>query len=446
MENTAVYKYYKNYIKINDREFLWDDISNSRGKRLVIDNINGLYRPVIQYLGPNETTFSITIKYGGIYKSGENSSKEELKNSFLEQKNFLENIINTEKCKNVKIEFPDGDIFYGVLRSANKGYFSLGLNTESLEFVALQYSYKTEQKADVNKIKNLKSQILNELKTEIQNGELPNSFMQKINNTKNASLLSTTNENIKNIYKSFRKYSNLVKSYVTKVQNILNTVQDNINFFVSTLQEPLRILNMLKYINGQLVNIAKTPGKIVDTIEEICDGIYSYFNDTKNTIKFLYTMFDFSTSNNDKLVEYYNINKLQEAIMEKEIKDSSNIVYFTNIMELSTEVDFNTDEEIESLYKQINEMYNNLYYNDSISIKIKDLLFSCFNETKQYLLEEAVAKNNIKYLEIKTPQTLHKIVYDYYGNEDLFEDILLLNNNIIDDILNVSGKIKIFDI
>ena len=43
MENHPVYKYYKNYVKINGREFLWKDISVSSGKRIVVDNINGFY-------------------------------------------------------------------------------------------------------------------------------------------------------------------------------------------------------------------------------------------------------------------------------------------------------------------------------------------------------------------------------------------------------------------
>lgn len=458
MENHPVYQYYKNYIKINGKEFLWTDISVSSGKRIIIDNINDFYRPVLQYLGPRETNFSISIKYGGIYKASDsnkninsstevenNNSKNSLKDSFLEQKNFIQDLINTEKSKNVEIELPDGDIVHGVLQNRTKTYFSLGLNNEQLDFIMLypeKYSYT---QISPNKIYDIKTDILNNVKSELISGEIPVSFMDKIKNSKTASWLSKSIENVKSIYKTFRKYSNLVKQYITRVQNILSKVQDIANSFVSVFQEPLRILNLLKDINTQLVNIAKTPGRIVDTMQQICDGVSVYFNNTKNTFNFMFSMFDFTKTNNDKLVEYYNINKIQQEIMESEVRDTSNIVFFTNALINSIEIEYDTDEEISQTILKLDKMYEYLINNNNISDNTKDLLFNGFNETKAYLLNNASSKKNIKYITVSTPKTLHKIVFEYYGDDSLYDEILLLNKDTIKDVLNVRGLIKIFN-
>lgn len=473
MENHPVYKYYKNYVKINGREFLWKDISVSSGKRIVVDNINGFYRPVLQYLGPKETNISITIQYGGIYKSPEASvssslknfnvggdsvnlakfvkeekrtSAEGLKDSFLEQKNFIQDLFESEKSKNIRIELPDGDIINCVLSDRTKSYFSLGLNTEQLNLILLGSTRYSVSKVDKKSIYNIKTEILLSLVTELKAGGIPTSFMNKIKNSKAASWLSKTVENIKGVYKTFRKYANLTKEYISKVQNVLTKVQNVANTLVSSVQEPLKILNMLKQINTQLVDIAKTPGRIVDTIEAICRETSNYLGDTKNTFKFLCSMFDFSKSNNDKLVEYYNINKIQKDIMESEVKETSNIVFFANALTTATEINYENNEDVTETILQLDKMYDSLINNDDISDNIKDLLFDGFNQVKSYLLNEVTAIRNTKYIEIKTPKTLLNIVYDYYGSDDLYDDILLLNKNILKDTICVSGKIKVFDL
>ena len=60
--------------------------------------------------------------------------------------------------------------------------------------------------------------------------------------------------------------------------------------------------------------------------------------------------------------------------------------------------------------------------------------------------EQKKVVKNIKYIDITTPRTLLNIVFEYYGSIDLYDDILALNQNNLKDVLQVSGRIKVFDV
>lgn len=477
MENHPVYKYYKDYVKINGRIFLWKEISVSHEKRIVVDNINGFNRPVLQFLGPKESTISLTIEYGGIYSAPQVSTSvssstfktddsltnlttiartekrttaEGLRDSFLDQKNFIESLTRSNTAKLIKLELPDGDKVNCILSKGTKSYFSLGLNTEQLELIILGSIQKNYKPVDKSKILDIKTKTLNLLKSELLTGGVPSSFMDKIKDSKLASWLSKATEKTKGLYKSFRKYANLTKEYISKVQNILTKVQNTINTAMSALQEPLKILNMLKQINKMIVDIAKTPGMIVDAMQNICDGIHDYINDTKNTFKCLTKMFDFGdkkqSGKSGSGKKYYNLNTIQKEIMENEVKETSNIVFFINALTTSLDIQYNNDEELAEVITQLNDMYDSLSNDENISDNMKDLLFSGYNETKNYLLNETEVVKNIKYINITTPRTLLNIVFEYYGSIDLYDDILALNQNNLKDVLQVSGRIKVFDV
>ena len=121
------YSFYNNYVLINDRQFLLSNKANESGGKLTsVHNINGIDIPFIQDLGDNEKKISFTIMVIGYEETTFSSpnikeynllySPKALSSSYYEQINFLENIISNKKLSNnVKVQLPDGQVFYCIL-------------------------------------------------------------------------------------------------------------------------------------------------------------------------------------------------------------------------------------------------------------------------------------------------------------------------------------------
>lgn len=452
MENHPVFKYYKNYIKINGQEFLWESISVSNGKRIVIDNLNGYYRPVLQYLGPRETNIRITIRYGGIYKTNSkyrftntdtSDKSESLKNSFLDQKNFIQNLVNSEKSKNVKIEFPDGDVGRGVLLNRTKTYSEIGLNTEELEFILLQPIQQSESSKSSTELKETTKSFFDKIK------DIKNELTEKYYNTK-----EWIHQNVLN--------------NITKVQNVVTEIQSGINNALSLFSDVALAVDQIGNVVKQVGELAKTPQAFVNGIQDVFESVKRLVGTTKDTLDLFKNCFDITfnpeadtssqrdynpsdvlNQDTDSGIkeQYYNLNDLTNRETKELARVQTNSVIFYNCLDMSIDLDYANNEEILETVSELNEMYEDLINSKIINYDIKETITTAYNDVKTYLLNDVMNSSiNIKTLEVKTPRTLSKILYELYGSDDLFDDVLALNKDTLTDVLYVVGTIKVYDI
>lgn len=452
MENHPVFKYYKNYIKINGQEFLWESISVSNGKRIVIDNLNGYYRPVLQYLGPRETNIRITIRYGGIYKTNSkyrftntdtSDKSESLKNSFLDQKNFIQNLVNSEKSKNVKIEFPDGDVGRGVLLNRTKTYSEIGLNTEELEFILLQPIQQSESSKSSTELKETTKSFFDKIK------DIKNELTEKYYNTK-----EWIHQNVLN--------------NITKVQNVVTEIQSGINNALSLFSDVALAIDQIGNVVKQVGDLAKTPQAFVNGVQDVFESVKRLVGTTKDTLDLFKNCFDVTfnpeadtssqrdynpsdvlNQDTDSGIkeQYYNLNDLTNRETKELARVQTNSVIFYNCLDMSIDLDYANNEEILETVSELNEMYEDLINSKIINYDIKETITTAYNDVKTYLLNDVMNSSiNIKTLEVKTPRTLSKILYELYGSDDLFDDVLALNKDTLTDVLYVVGTIKVYDI
>ena len=365
MENHPVFKYYKNYIKINGQEFLWESISVSNGKRIVIDNLNGYYRPVLQYLGPRETNIRITIRYGGIYKTNSkyrftntdtSDKSESLKNSFLDQKNFIQNLVNSEKSKNVKIEFPDGDVGRGVLLNRTKTYSEIGLNTEELEFILLQPIQQSESSKSSTELKETTKSFFDKIK------DIKNELTEKYYNTK-----EWIHQNVLN--------------NITKVQNVVTEIQSGINNALSLFSDVALAIDQIGNVVKQVGDLAKTPQAFVNGVQDVFESVKRLVGTTKDTLDLFKNCFDVTfnpeadtssqrdynpsdvlNQDTDSGIkeQYYNLNDLTNRETKELARVQTNSVIFYNCLDMSIDLDYANNEEILETVSALNETYEEL--------------------------------------------------------------------------------------
>lgn len=401
-------------IKLDNESFYFESCQfPSTGKLISVHNINNENIPFIQELGEKEQQFQLVIAV-----SGKGSNGVDLKNDYIEQKMFLENIIKNQKI----VTFTAYDFSTVKVKIINSSPTVKSYNyiTYDLTLLVIPDTYEEDAKFFLNTVTAKKKSLFNKF----------NDLLSKT-----AWITEAVGFIGKYITQNIAKFNNIVNKIGTQangINQILNKVSGAVDAIKNTINNIAKIITMPAQWFNNLVNIWENVLSIGTTVE--------------NAMSMIANAYDFSSG---KKVKSSKISVGSgEALtsgnfIEDNQKNLDNLMVTTNNIAMTyafsgfiLDAEFKDDIQL----KQCRELFNTIIEdsisnNDMVDIDTKNALLDLKIELNNYLTEELNNVRNIIDFTITSEDSLYNLVYNYYGNTDNYDDILNLNKDTIMDII-----------
>lgn len=429
----------KSYITIDKKRYRFSGEITvlDTGNRFNILNTNGSRTPIIQYLGKKERRFSINIEFYG--------SLDDIENSYLRQKSELRNWLESKRGLSTEIIFPDGEIVRASVLDYREAVSQKNRCVVSLSFLRLDIVSDIETTQDKSKdkakedVKTLNERFLEFVGYEVVNGKvskdsLNNKFFGiggKIKTFKDSKFLSNAKRTVSNTKKAIRNS-----------QNRLLNIQEKASFIASSGKRASQFVNSLENSRESIESIITAPADAWNGIKQVYSDLNRFFGNVKSSVDAIYDTYDFSETETQTPA---NINKFFEQSDESGIKNTFNMAALTSYLEFSLDIDYSNDIEVSDAKAKIEAMYNSAINDPLLSAEVKTDLRNAKLSVSDYLDTLANQVDKITTINIPVETPLSTIVFNYYGNLELYDDIILLNGNTIGDYNKVIGEIKVFN-
>jgi len=433
--------YIRDYITLNERKFFWINSSEDYSKKLDIQNIPKTNIPVVQYLGEGNKYINLELRTGGKTNS-ENSTQPE--QEYISEKEWIRTFLGTRKGLKVKTVLPDAKSYDCVLLEGKITEDNSLLNIISFNVKLLIIPIIPPRNiSNKNALLTQAQSARNTLKENI--GEnIPDTVFAD----KKDSIFSIMKRNGitfykrgKDLFKKFSKGAKVVGDYTRKVQSKLNKLALIKSKIISFSQKPSQWVGDLLEINRKVRELANTPTQLFNIIVDTIGRAKVYFGDTKETLSGLLSAFDF-TKSEPKTVN--NLNTFYRNSDEEGIKNITNAALLITAYEMAANIDYSNSDDIKEVQESLSLMYNSIMANPLLDENTKNAIYLLKVEVDKFLNNLLKNVNNVIIVNISRPTPFDVIIFDRYGNLDLYDELIALNLGTITDLSNVSGDIKLY--
>lgn len=431
----------------NTMNFLFSDYNGiNYEKNLNISYItNG--KPVIQDLGNREQTISIKLyvygsssikleensysnnfipsiatveKFNDNYKRRENS----ILNNYLKQLDFLKSLVEKQNTKVLFID-PYNNIYKCVVQKCsqisekyNKAVFDLSLvvlQEKEANYTDSNIDFTQANKFFDNLVENISKNwlIINNVLNNTAN--TINQVLDGINGTKNDILSGFNNIGV--------------------LSQQIENIKDNINSIASSPKDFKSAMDNLKNSFKNAINKSSDSNNKIGEIQKRYSGSHK-IKSNSITINNILTKKNLITNTEDE----------QNVMQLNYINLTNDYFYYQTFAETVQTMQIDNIEEKNVLRNLSNNLFDELLDNDSLNDDLESLNFKReIIKTKislDSIIDNMSAKNIVE-IEVKN-KTLLNVLNEYYGNDELFYEIIKLNNYSYIDIINLNGKVKVY--
>ena len=110
----------------------------------------------------------------------------------------------------------------------------------------------------------------------------------------------------------------------------------------------------------------------------------------------------------------------------------------------ASNIDYSNTDDINEVLANLNLMYTALIADPMLDEDTKNDMVLLKVEVDKFLNNLLRNVNNVIIVNISRPTPFDTIIFDRYGNLDLYDELIALNFGTINDLLNVSGDIKLY--
>ncbi|MGD9276255.1 MAG: DNA circularization N-terminal domain-containing protein [Candidatus Pacearchaeota archaeon] len=174
---------------------------------------------------------------------------------------------------------------------------------------------------------------------------------------------------------------------------------------------------------------------LISNFDALSDDGATRFNASLKFIQFGLTD-QFVTANTSESEENKKNNKL--------INGTINALAFCNLVDSATDIDYQTDNELDNIAGTLDESYDYLLNssNDILSNDLLDKINELRNQARVFFEQRRLIVNKIIEIETKTiPMTV--LAFNYYGNTDNYDE--LLDINLSYNPSRIEGTVKILE-
>ena len=431
--------YIRDYVSLNGKKFFWKSSSEDYSKKLDIQNLPKSNVPVVQYLGEGNKYINLTLETGGKTNVG-NGIKP--KQSYVIEKEWIKTFLGTSKGLSVKVILPDAKSYKCVLIDGNitENNSSLNIISFTTKLLIIPFVPRVVVIANKNALLTLAQRNLEKLKNNI--GEnIPDVAkkdgifaIMKRNGI-------TFYKSAKNIFTKFNKGAKVVGDFTTKTQRKLRKLTTVKNKIISFSQKPSQWVGDLLEINRTVRELANAPAQLYSIIISTIGRVGVYFDDTKDTLNGLLSAFDFSKS---EPIASTNLDTFYRKADDDGIKNVINSALLITAFQTAANIDYSNTDDINEVLANLSLMYNSLIADPMLDEDTKNDMVLLKVEVDKFLNNLLRNVNNVIIVNISRPTPFDTIIFDRYGNLDLYDELIALNFGTINDLLNVTGDIKLY--
>lgn len=432
--------YIRDYVLLNGRKFFWKNSSQNYSKKLDIQNLPKADIPVVQYLGEGNKYINLVLETGG--KTNADSGGDTPEKDYIAEKEWLRTLLGTKRGLNVRVVLPDAKSYKCVLIDGEITEDNSSLNIIIFNVKLLIIPFVPKRIIQPNK-----NALLTQSQRALQN--------LKDNVTKNIPDIAdkdgifaimkrngiTFYKSAKNIFKKLKKYAGVVVKFTDKVQSKLSKLIAIKDKIISFVQKPAQWVGDLLEINRKVRELINTPRELFAAIINTIGRIGVYFGDTKDTLKGLLSAFDFSISE-PKISK--NMDSFYRKADDDGTKNVINAALLITAYQTAANIDYANTDDVNEVLANLSLMYDILIADPLLDENTKNDIRLLKVEVDKFLNSLLRNVNNVIIVNITRPMPFDTIIFDRYGNLDLYDELIALNFGTITDLLSVVGDIKLY--
>lgn len=431
--------YIRDYVSLNGKQFFWKNSSEKYSKKLDIQNLPKTNVPVVQYLGEGNQYIDLVLQTGGKTNAGDNRTPSQ---SYVIEKEWIRTFLGTSKGLSVKVILPDAKSYKCVLMDGDitEDNASLNIISFTAKLLIIPFVPKVVVISNKNAVLTQAQRNLEKLKENVDKNIPDVANKDGIFDIMKRNGI-TFYKSAKNIFQKFTKGAKVIGDFTTKTQQKLSKLIQIKNKIVSFSQKPSQWVGDLLEINRKVRELANTPKDLYSSIISTIGRVGVYFEDTKETLSGLLSAFDFSES---EPVANTNLDTFYRKADDDGIKNVVNAALLITAFQTAANIDYSNTDDINEVLANLNLMYNALIADPMLDEDTKNDIRLLKVEIDKLLNNLLRNVNNVITVNISRPTPFDTIIFDRYGNLDLYDELVALNFGTITDLLNVSGDIKLY--
>lgn len=218
--------------------------------------------------------------------------------------------------------------------------------------------------------------------------------------------------------------------------NLIATTTKSLNVSDTDFQEES------KNFNNNAFKIAGKDGDIGGNISDLVskfDGL-----STNGQTRFDASSKFFGFGGDDEYINGLTIQVLQKINNQKLINGSINLLAFTNLIDSSKDIEYKNEQDLNETSDKLDDAYDYLLNEESLEFSNESLdkIDELRSQSKIFFEQERLVVNKIYNIGTKnTPMTI--LAFQYYGNTDNYNELLILNSKFNPSM--IEGNIKILE-
>ena len=197
--------------------------------------------------------------------------------------------------------------------------------------------------------------------------------------------------------------------------------------------------NSLKNFSDNVVEFVRKPEDFATAASDLVDKSQLLFSDPANSFNFLQQGFDFNS-----VGVTLSLPTLDDKLLEENRKAVVDIMRGMNLgaaYNQAAQIDFTLESDLESVRTNLDDAFNDIINNSRMDNESVDKLEELRNAATIIFDTEAVNLFRIETIRVQT-QPVGIITFNHYGDTDLEESLITLNNTFNPSF--VEGEFKIF--